>query len=108
MQSQIQVDTATLKAILKRDIEMVSKKKAAYDKQVKGLSKILDTTKALPTMEIILSSPGVLTYLAGLREAAICESNLQSRQLVTLKERFRRIESDIITPGGNAPGSLVS
>ncbi len=103
MQSQIIVDTATLKAVLKRDIEMVSNKKAALDKQYRGLGEMLNAKVAPP----MLGWSGVSTYVKGLRAIAACEANLMDRQLVTLKERLSRIESDIITPG-SASGTLIS
>ena len=106
MQPQITVDTATLKTILRKDIEMVSNKKNAYDRQYCGLNEMLNT-KVIPVVSGVLGFPGVSTYLKGLRAVAACEANLMDRQLVSLKERLSRIESDIITPG-SIPGSLIS
>ena len=107
MQPQIQVDTATLKAVLKRDIETVSNKKAAYDKQIKGLDGIISASKSTHNTYSLLGVKGVLTYLYGLRAVAACEANLMDRQLATLKERLSRVESDIITPGP-VPGVLTN
>jgi len=104
---QITVDTATLKAVLKRDVEMVTLKRDAYQKQASGLKLVLVSKNPTQTMSDLLSFPGVITYLRGLKEVAECEQALMERQLRVLRERLQRVESDIVIPG-NVPGTIIT
>ena len=100
-QGQMQVDTQTLIKVLKQDIDMIAAKVMYLEQRRLGIGAAINYLRSRkPGDAGLFNIPGAAEILGSVRTQTAFDLDLAKRQLNVLEERLKRVQSDIIIPGG--------